>query len=163
MVSTYQVHSLMQALTPEFIESTMVFRLWHMLTYKQLLLTMVDSCIFWVWRLSKLCFWSYHIYRVFTFWAMLPSNDLWLKQVTIEFFYSLCCIHIPSMRLNQHVLSELECLQVKNPHTHIHMCMHTHTHTPHAITITNIPFGFNKESRTSQTQLRGIPTQYRER
>ena len=63
------------------------------------------------WDLSKVPFWRYHVYKVFTIWSLLTLNDIWPPPKTIGFLYSIGYTYIPNVRSVQASLLEILCLQ----------------------------------------------------
>ena len=58
--------------------------------------------------------WDIMVYKVFTIWSLLTSNDNWPPPKTIGFLCSMCYTYIPNMRSVQASLLEISCLQSFN-------------------------------------------------
>ena len=50
-------------------------------------------------------------YKVFRLWLLVTSHDLWPPWKTIQIIYSPSATYIPRLKIRQHLLLEISCLQ----------------------------------------------------
>ena len=64
-----------------------------------------------VWSSDIICFLRYCVYNIFILWPLVTSNDVWPPWKTIGHIYSHRATYIPSLKVKQHLVLEIPCLQ----------------------------------------------------
>ena len=64
-----------------------------------------------VWSSGKFHLLRYRVYKVFSLWPLVTSNDLWPPWKTIGIIYVPRATNIPSLKFQQLSLIDITCLQ----------------------------------------------------